>query len=398
MSEATRPDAWITGVGLVSSLGDGVEAHWARLKSGKVAEPVVDETTAAPYSFHPLCEVAFETQIPGRGDRRQMGPWQLLGTYAAGLALSDAGLGDDAAAKADMNLLVAAGTGERDPESDAAIFEEVHDLPADQTGLNRLMMDTLRPTLFLSQLANLLAGNISIVHGVTGSSSSFMGAEMAGVAAVENAVRRVRAGRDRLFLVGGSFVAGRNEHLLALAGMKLAWMHAFKPVWQRAGQGGGAILGNVGAFLVIEEAEHAAARGAHAYAAIGEVASGRGGTLQPVRDAVRSLGPGPLLVMSGASGIEPQTSDERGVLEGLAADGFEPVVRGYASVLGLAAEAHFPAGLALAAIAADRGAAYDPFEGSGFEQPSSLAPDHVLVTTQGQWRGAGAGLLASTER
>ena len=38
-------------------------------------------------------------------------------------------------------------------------------------------MSDLRPTLFLAQLSNLLAGNISIVHGVTGSSRTFMGEE-----------------------------------------------------------------------------------------------------------------------------------------------------------------------------------------------------------------------------
>ena len=65
-------------------------------------------------------------------------------------------------------------------------------------------MNDLRPTLFLAQLSNLLAGNISIVHGVTGSSRTFMGEEAAGVDAVRIACRahrgrpeRHRAGRRR---------------------------------------------------------------------------------------------------------------------------------------------------------------------------------------------------------
>jgi len=57
-------------------------------------------------------------------------------------------------------------------------------------------MGGLRPTLFLAQLSNLLAGNISIVHGVTGSSRTFMGEEVAGVDAVRSRTRgRVRAER-----------------------------------------------------------------------------------------------------------------------------------------------------------------------------------------------------------
>ena len=65
-------------------------------------------------------------------------------------------------------------------------------------------MSDLRPTLFLAQLSNLLAGNISIVHGVTGSSRTFMGEEAAGVDAVRIALcahrrraERHRAGRRR---------------------------------------------------------------------------------------------------------------------------------------------------------------------------------------------------------
>src|SRR3712207_8516744 len=44
----------------------------------------------------------------------------------------------------------------------------------------------LRPTLFLAQLSNLLAGNISIVHGVAGSSRTFMGEESAAARSEEH--------------------------------------------------------------------------------------------------------------------------------------------------------------------------------------------------------------------
>ena len=58
-------------------------------------------------------------------------------------------------------------------------------------------MSDLRPTLFLAQLSNLLAGNISIVHGVTGSSRTFMGEEAAGVDAVRIALRPHRRRTER---------------------------------------------------------------------------------------------------------------------------------------------------------------------------------------------------------
>ena len=58
-------------------------------------------------------------------------------------------------------------------------------------------MGDLRPTLFLAQLSNLLAGNISIVHGVTGASRTFMGEEAAGVDALRIARARIAVGPGR---------------------------------------------------------------------------------------------------------------------------------------------------------------------------------------------------------
>ena len=53
-------------------------------------------------------------------------------------------------------------------------------------------MNDLRPTLFLTQLSNLLAGNIAIVHGVSGTSRTFMGEEAASIDAARIALARIR--------------------------------------------------------------------------------------------------------------------------------------------------------------------------------------------------------------
>ena len=58
-----------------------------------------------------------------------------------------------------------------------------------------------------AQLSNLLAGNISIVHGVVGSSRTFMGEEGSGVQAVQTAHARIRAGQSEIALVGGAYNA-----------------------------------------------------------------------------------------------------------------------------------------------------------------------------------------------
>ncbi|AEQ08467.1 3-oxoacyl-(Acyl-carrier-protein) synthase ii [Brucella melitensis NI] len=61
----------ITGIGLISSLGEGVEAHWnAFSKAG--TQPHLEKQAFAPYTVHPLGEVDWSLQIPKRGDQRQM--------------------------------------------------------------------------------------------------------------------------------------------------------------------------------------------------------------------------------------------------------------------------------------------------------------------------------------
>ncbi len=174
--------------------------------------------TCAPYIVHPLAPIDLDKQIPKKGDQRQMEPWQRIGTYAAGLALDHAG-GSKATPSCwrSMDMIVAAGGGERDEAVDAAVLSGL--LQAEHPGafLNERLMSDLRPTLFLAQLSNLLAGNISIVHGVTGSSRTFMGEEAAGVDAVRIALARIGAGQSDIVLVGGAYNGERKDLLLLYA-------------------------------------------------------------------------------------------------------------------------------------------------------------------------------------
>src|SRR5439155_4011565 len=156
----------------------GPDAHWQALNR---APPQPDTTTFAPYITHKLGPVDFDKQIPKKGDQRQMEAWQRIGTYAAGLALDDAGVKGNADVLARTDMIVAAGGGERDQAVDLALLQGVAAAEKPGVFLNERLMSDLRPTLFLAQLSNLLAGNISIVHGVTGSSRTFMGEEASGV-------------------------------------------------------------------------------------------------------------------------------------------------------------------------------------------------------------------------
>ena len=369
----------ITGIGLVSSLGEGIEAHWQALQAG---QPNVDAETA-PYPFHPLADPDWTSQI-SRRDKRQMEPWQQIGTYAAGLALEDAGLkGSDATAT--MDMVVAAGGGERDIEVDGAILEEApqasgYDGTARETFVAERLANDLRPTLFLAQLSNLLAGNISIVHKVTGSSRTFMGEEGAGIAAISNAHARIAAGQSDCLLVGGSFSAAREDMMLVFElGQYLA--RDWSPVWSRDGL----ILGSIGAFLVLESREHARARGATIRAVLDSAAGDHGADADRAARFEALLGAGDA-ILSGATGVAAPTAMERDVL---AARGVP--FRAYGSLLGHGVEAHFPLGVALAAVAVEKGGLPAPV--GDLEEPTDVVPNSVLVTGVGHWRGEGAALV-----
>src|ERR1700712_871759 len=112
-------DALITGIGIVSCLGSGAEAHWAALNE---FSPVGDEQAFAPFAVHKLAALDLDKQIPKRGDQRQMETWQRMGVFAAGQALDSAGVKGNAGLLAKMGMIVAACGGERDYAVDAAIL------------------------------------------------------------------------------------------------------------------------------------------------------------------------------------------------------------------------------------------------------------------------------------
>ncbi|EEY04438.1 beta-ketoacyl-ACP synthase [Brucella neotomae] len=383
----------ITGIGLISSLGEGVEAHWnAFSKAG--TQPHLEKQAFAPYTVHPLGEVDWSLQIPKRGDQRQMETWQRLGTYAAGLALQDAGMKGDEALCATMDMIVGAGGGERDITVDMQILEEGRTSNNRGVMLNEKLSTELRPTLFLAQLSNLLAGNISIVHKVTGSSRTFMGEEGSGISAIETAAARIRTGQSTHALVGGSYNA---EHFDMILGAELGGLlkhDGWAALWSRDGSaGGGMISGSGGVFLVLESVDHAQKCGARAYAEISGIESAqiRRSTAdleKTVRELVLAAngGKNPAYVVSGASGAHAATAAEKAALESVSA-----AYRGISGLTGHLCEAQFPLALALGAISVWKGEAFAPLDAS--EKPASGAVSEAIVTTIGATRAEGAAKL-----
>ncbi|MDB5598299.1 MAG: 3-oxoacyl-(acyl-carrier-protein) synthase [Xanthobacteraceae bacterium] len=392
MAEARS--AWITGIGIVSCLGEGIDAHWDGLNA---ASPQADTTTFAPYIVHPLSPLELDKQIPKKGDQRQMEPWQRIGTYAAGLALDSAGVKGQADILSHMDMIVAAGGGERDASVDSIVMSGLPKAADPDAYLNERLMSDLRPTLFLAQLSNLLAGNISIVHGVTGSSRTFMGEEAAGVDAVRIALSRIAGGQSDIALVGGAHNGERKDLLMLYEFGGFNQKDRFAPVWDR-GSAGGFALGSLGAFLVLESPEHARARGAKPFAALRTVLSDN--VKRAPGSVTRTLGrmwdslapridPAHVAVMSGATGASPATVEERDFLAGHP----DIAVRAPGSHVGHAPEPQFPFNVALAAVAVSRGNLFPPADTTGVERPMDRSVKQVVVTGVGHWRGEGMALV-----
>ncbi len=393
-------DVVITGVGIVTCLGVGKEAHLAFLGVPEAGVPRVETQRFAPYPIHPMPEIDWSQQIPKRGDQRQMENWQRLGVFSAGLALDDAGLKSDADACASMDMIVAAGGGERDIKVDSLIVDEALKRNDRELLLNEKLTTELRPTLFLAQLSNLMAGNISIVHKVTGSSRTFMGEEAAGISAVETAFHRIKGGQSSHTLVGGAFVAERADILLLVEGIRAHATGDWHPLWARSpDEGGGMIMGSVGAFLVLESRGHATQRGAHIYATIDSIEGDRGNRdgerledrlTRLVRD-VSGAPQGKTVVFSGSSGVVDLARREKKVIETLLPGA---PIRGFGGVTGHGMEAQFPLGLALAAISLDAKVALPAFD-TEHEDKMDEAASHAVVTAVGYTRGEGVAALSA---
>ena len=394
MANAER-EAWITGIGIVSNLGEGAEAHWQKLMAGT---PSFDATTFAPFVVHPLAPVNFDSQIPKKGDQRQMENWQRIGTYAAGLALDSAGVKGNRDILSHVDMIVAAGGGERDLAVDGTILSGMPHAANRAAYLNEHLMSDLRPTLFLAQLSNLLAGNISIVHGVTGSSRTFMGEESSGVDAVRIALSRIAAGQSDIALVGGAHNGERPDLLMLYEFGKNNLKDRYVPVWERSADNGGFALGSFGAFLVIEAREHAEKRGAKPLARLSAVVSDRSkrtpgavqASLAKLWDKIKSkVKAGKAAVMSGATGVPAITAEERQFLE----QHGDLAVRAAGSYVGHGMEPTFPMNIALATIALGHGNLFPPNDSTGLERPMDGELSQVLVTSVGHWRGEGLALL-----
>jgi 3-oxoacyl-[acyl-carrier-protein] synthase II len=154
----------------------------------------------------------------------------------------------------------------------------------------------------------------------------------------------------------------------------------------------------MGAFLVLEEKDHALRRAAKPLARISVVTSRHtkrvaGGVTRSLEEAWADIAPRiearAAAAISGASGAEAATSEERRFL---AAHPDLPV-RATGSHLGHGVEGQFTMNIALAAIALAHGRLFATFDPTGFERAHDAPLRQIAVTGVGHWRGEGLALI-----
>jgi 3-oxoacyl-[acyl-carrier-protein] synthase II len=254
----------VTGMGAVSPLGCGVELSWRRLLAGQSGlRPLPDWSQALPARIAGLvpdkaddAEGGFDpSDAAAPKDQRKMDRFILFALLATAEAVAQAGwTPQDAAALERTATIIASGVGGFPAMAEAVRITE-------QRGPRRLS-----PFTIPSFLANLAAGHVSIKYGYNGALGTPVTACAAGVQAIGDAARMIRAGEADVAICGG---AEACIDIVSLGGFAAAraLSSGFNDEPARASRPfdrdrDGFVMGEGAGILVIEELEHALARGA----------------------------------------------------------------------------------------------------------------------------------------
>ena len=255
-----RPRVVITGMGAVSPLGNDVETSWRRLLAGESGAAEITQFDHADYKIHFACEVKdFDpTDWIEHKEARRVDRFVHLILAAAYQAQADAKL-DILAEADDIGASIATGIG------GIKSFQDCYDT------LITKGPDRVSPFAIPSIIPNLGAGWVSIMLGTRGPLTAQCTACAASNMAIGDGLDAIRLGRANVMLCGGTEAAVNQVGIAGFAAMRALSqrnddpVHASRPF--DAGRDG-FVMGEAGAVLVLEELEHARARGAKVYAEV----------------------------------------------------------------------------------------------------------------------------------
>ncbi|MED7666674.1 beta-ketoacyl-ACP synthase II [Pseudomonas moraviensis subsp. stanleyae] len=256
----------VTGMGLVSPLGCGVEEVWQRLLAGQSGIATLPADLVEGVDCKIGGQVPSLEDDPRAGfdplsasspkDRKKMDRFIEFALAAAQEALAQADWApQDTSSQERTATIIGTGIG-----GFGSIVQAVH--TTDERGPGRLS-----PFTIPSFLANLAAGHVSIKHGFKGPLGAPVTACAAGVQAIGDAARLIRSGEADIAVCGGTDAALHRVSLGGFAAAR-ALSNTFNDRPEQASRPfdkdrDGFVMGEGAGVLVIESLEHALARGAH---------------------------------------------------------------------------------------------------------------------------------------
>ncbi|MBC7943915.1 MAG: beta-ketoacyl-ACP synthase II [Burkholderiales bacterium] len=249
----------ITGLGIVSPVGNSVAEAWANVIAGKSGITRVTRFDVAAYSSQIAGEVKnfdVERYLPSK-DARRMDTFIHYGMAAAIDAIKDSGIEVTEQNAERIGVNVGSGIG------GLPMIEDTH-LAALQGGPRRIS-----PFFIPGTIVNMISGNLSILYGLKGPNLAIVTACTTGTHCIGDSGRLIEYGDADIMIAGG---AESTVSPLGIGGFAAARAlstrnddpsTASRP-WDRDRDG--FVLGEGAGVLVLEEMEHARARGAHIYA------------------------------------------------------------------------------------------------------------------------------------
>ena len=295
----------VTGLGALTPLGNNVEETWKAAVEGKSGAGPITHFDASLFKTQFACEVK-DFHPENHFDRKKLRQLDLYAQYAlvaAQEAIDDAKLdSEEGGDKTRVGVVFAAGIG------GLHTFEE----EAGYYAMNAEKGPKYNPFFIPKMIADIAAGHISIDHGFHGPNYGTVSACASSNNAIVDAFNLIRLGHADAIVAGGAEAAifpagvGGFNSMKALSTRNDDPQGASRPF---SGSRDGFVIGEGAAALVLEELEHAKARGAHIYA---EVAGGGLSADAYHITATHPEGLGARLVMENAlrdAGMKPEDID-----------------------------------------------------------------------------------------
>lgn len=253
----------ITGIGTINPLGHNIEEYFASLEAGVSGVDTIKgfDSTNLKTKFAAEIKNYNAEEYFERKEARKLDAFCQYALIAAEQAVKDAALEDAQLDKQRVGVIWGAGIGGIN-----TIYDEVEAFCTSESDTPRFS-----PFLILKMLPNMAAGQISLKYGYKGPGFSTVSACSSSTHSIVSAVDQIRLGRADVMVTGGSegavSVVGISafNSMMALSTRNDSPQTASRPYDKTRD---GFVMGEGGGALVIEELEHAKARGAKIYAEI----------------------------------------------------------------------------------------------------------------------------------